>query len=110
MFGNNNYFGNYNNAPYVPSAVSMPRTNKIYVTSFEEAMSKYAEPNSIMVYLHQNQPIFYEVTTDQYGRKTGTTYEYKIYAPVETKVDYATQDQLKELSEKIEEIQKRLEV
>ena len=112
MFGNN-FYGGFNNNPFVQPQMPQPmqpqiRTNKIFVTSFEEAMGRYADPNSIMVYLHQNQPILYEISTDQYGKKSGVTYEYKPYTQIEEKRDYATQEQLNNLQAQIEELKQKL--
>lgn len=113
MFGNNNFFGGFTPNPYMQPQMQQPvqpqiRTNKIFVTSFEEAMGRYAEPNSIMVYLHQNQPIMYEINTDQFGKKSGVTYEYKPYTQTETKQNYATQEQLQGLQSQIEELKQKL--
>ena len=112
MFGNSNFYS-YNNTPFVQPQMQQPiqpqiRTNKIFVTSFEEAMGRYADPNSIMIYLHQNQPIFYEISTDQYGKKSGATYEYKAFTQAESKQNYATQEQLNTLQAQIEELKQKL--
>ena len=67
----NDYFGRPNtqfngmyNTPYngnlqsqmaqQPQPAPM-RTNKIYVTSLEDALNRYAEPNTIMIYRNQDE-------------------------------------------------------
>lgn len=93
MFGNNfgNSFGGYGNSftsPYQQQMQmqgyqqqqamqqQMPlRTNKIFVTSIEEAMSKYADPNTEIVYYHQDKPMLIEVKTDIQGRKTCNVFD-----------------------------------
>ncbi len=46
-----------------------PATNKIYVVSAEDAMSRYAQPNTIMLYVRQDESEIYEVYTDGQGKK-----------------------------------------
>lgn len=47
-----------------------PKTNKILVTSVEEAMARQAEPNTDMLYVHQDLPMVIQVYTDWNGHKT----------------------------------------
>lgn len=54
-----------------------PKTNKIYVTGIEDATSRMAEPNSEMLYRHQDDQILYEVFTDLQGKKTVKAYRYE---------------------------------
>ena len=63
------------NQPYGQPNVSQmqnasPKTNKILVVSLEDALNRYAEPNSEMIYVNQDQPILYQVRTDYIGKKT----------------------------------------
>lgn len=46
-----------------------PSTNKIYVVSAEDAMSRYAQPNTVMFYVQQDETMVYEVYTDMQGKK-----------------------------------------
>jgi hypothetical protein len=85
----NDYFGRPNtqfngmyNTPYngnfQPQMAQQPqptpmRTNKIYVTSLEDALNRYAEPNTIMVYRHQDERLEYEIITDAQGKKNYKT-------------------------------------
>ena len=41
-----------------------PATNKIYVVSAEDAMSRYAQPNTVMLYVQQDESAIYEVYTE----------------------------------------------
>lgn len=53
------------------------KTNHIYVTSLEDALARSVEPNSEIVYLHQDKPLLYNVRTDMMGKKTYTVLELK---------------------------------
>lgn len=67
MYGNPySGYGNYN----VYGATSPIKTNKVFVTSLEDALARPAEAGSEYVYLHQDKPLLYEVKTDMQGRKT----------------------------------------
>lgn len=78
----NTQFNNFGNAPYMgnfpPQMAQQPqplqmRTNKIFVTSLEDALNRYAEPNTIMVYRHQDEKHEYEIMTDSQGKKSYKT-------------------------------------
>lgn len=78
----NNQFNNFGNMPYMgnfqPQMAQQPqptqmRTNKIFVTSLEDALNRYAEPNTIMVYRHQDEKFEYEIMTDAQGKKSYKT-------------------------------------
>lgn len=76
----NNYgqpnFGGYGG--YVPPVqnpmyqVQTPQltTNKLYVTSVQDAISRYAMPNTVIMYTLQDESAVIEVTTDAQGKKT----------------------------------------
>lgn len=77
MFNNYSNFpqyGGYQQAPtmnqppvnYAPP----PATNKLYVVSVDDAVSRYASPNSVMLYVLQDESAVIEVATDPQGRKT----------------------------------------
>lgn len=82
-----------------------PRTNKIFVTSLEDALNRPAELNSETVYLDQDKPFLYQVTTDMQGRKTYKTFELTEYsgvvAPQNGSVDYVTRDEYNRLVDEI---------
>lgn len=74
----NNQFNQFGNAPYMSNYQAQPqpaqmRTNKIFVTSLEDALNRYAEPNTIMVYRHQDEKYEYEIMTDSQGKKSYKT-------------------------------------
>lgn len=93
MYGNYTNVGNYGiNQPYntgfqQPQAIVQPqpqlRTNKVFVTSLEDALNRYAEPNTIMVYRHQDEKFEYEIMTDMQGKKTYKTLALTDYSTVE---------------------------
>ena len=59
-------YSNYN-SPYAQP--QSPMTNKIYVTSSEDALSRFAIPNTITVYFLQDESTLFEVVTDVQGKK-----------------------------------------
>jgi hypothetical protein len=78
----NTQFNNFGNVPYMgnfqPQMAQQPqpmqmRTNKIFVTSLEDALNRYAEPNTIIVYRHQDEKYEYEIMTDSQGKKSYKT-------------------------------------
>ena len=86
------------------------RTNKIFVTSLEDALNRNAEPNSEVVYLHQDQNLLFEIKTDMQGRKTYQTYQFAPYkaestAPVEAPT-FVTKKEFDELVQKVNELTK----
>ena len=69
-------FNNFGNMPYMSNFQPQPtqmRTNKIFVTSLEDALNRYAEPNTIIVYRHQDEKFEYEIMTDSQGKKSYKT-------------------------------------
>lgn len=72
-----NYQGYYNN--YQQQVQPQLKTNKVWVTSLEDAMARSVEPNSEYIYLHQDKPLLIEVKTDSQGRKTTRVMELKDY-------------------------------
>lgn len=90
------YFGRPMNTPYMgmnnlqPQAPQPPqmRTNKIFVTSLEDALNRYAEPNTVIVYRHQDEKFEYEIMTDSQGKKSYKTLQLVDYsAPTSDKQD-----------------------
>ena len=72
-FGNTPYMGNYQaQMAQQPQPMQM-RTNKIFVTSLEDALNRYAEPNTIIVYRHQDEKFEYEIMTDCQGKNSYIT-------------------------------------
>lgn len=91
-----NYRGGYNNNPYqmqngftgqnfVPQVQPQPqlRTNKVFVTSLEDALTRSSEPNTIIVYRHQDEKFEYEIYTDIQGKKTYKTLALTDYSTAE---------------------------
>jgi hypothetical protein len=72
----NTQFNSFGNMPYMSNFQPQPtqmRTNKIFVTSLEDALNRYAEPNTIIVYRHQDEKYEYEIMTDSQGKKSYKT-------------------------------------
>lgn len=77
-----------------PQQQGLPKTNKIFVTSLEEAMNRSVEPNSVVIYLHQDLPLLFEISTDFLGKKTYKTFDIieSVQKPQKTGQDGATVD------------------
>lgn len=80
LFGQPNYgqpqpqmfMQNFAQPQQQPTQPPRPKTNKIFVTSLDDAMSRIADYDSQMIYLDQDKPLLYEIYTDGQGRKTPT--------------------------------------
>ena len=83
----NNFFPQYAPYPQQTPGYQMPTTqnqqnfrpaqtagNKVYVTSQEDALSRFVEPGSVMVYIRQDEQVEYEVYSDFQGRKNIVVY------------------------------------
>lgn len=87
-----------------------PVTNKIYVTSFEDAMNRFAQPNSIYIYVLQDETKIFEIATDSQGRKLAKTYDLKPFFQhtsenTEKANNYATKEDFRALEEKIKALE-----
>ena len=78
MFNNYGNYPQYQGYQQAPPAMNQmpvnyappPATNKLYVVSVEDAVARYASPNSVMLYVLQDESAVIEVATDPQGRKT----------------------------------------
>lgn len=88
------------------------RTNKIIVTSLEDALNRFAEPNTVILYRHQDERLEYEIMTDNQGKKSYKTYEIRPYLepqaqtnekPINVSIDEfrALESRLKALESKV---------
>ena len=77
---NTPYNGNFQPQMMQPQQPAQMRTNKIFVTSLEDALNRYAEPNTFMVYRHQDERFEYEIMTDGQGKKTYKTLQLGDYS------------------------------
>lgn len=105
-----NYQGYYNNYQQVQP---QPKTNKVWVTSLEDAMARSVEPNSEYIYLHQDKPLLIEVRTDGQGRKTTRVMELKDYVEqpkAETTMpnNFPTREEFDGLKAEIQALKERL--
>lgn len=79
--------GNFNNQNWSQPNYSQnswqPRmnTNRILVTSLDEALMRTNTPNSDMIYFHQDEPIIYRVMVNEVGRKMWQQFNYTIPNP-----------------------------
>lgn len=93
-YSNNNVYGGYSGYGnygygYQPQPMQ-PKTNKIFVTSLEEALARPSEPNSEIIYLHQNEPLLFEIVTDMQGRKAVKTFRLGVEEKSKPQEDYVS--------------------
>lgn len=107
---NNGYGGNYGSGYGAPAPAPtynpQPATNKIYVTSAEDAMQRFANPNSVMVYVLQDESAIFEVYTDAQGRKTVKAKKLVDYTAEADRGGYVTRAEFEELKGRLEALGK----
>jgi hypothetical protein len=105
-YGNQyNPYGNYGGyqstvAPSYPTV--QPTTNKIYVTSLEDALQRYASPNSTMIYILQDESVLFEVYTDPQGKKMPRVKKLVDFTPESGGGGYVSRTEFDELKNKLE--------
>ena len=86
-------------------------TNKIYVTSPEDALSRFASYNTIMVYFLQDESTLFEVTTDAQGKKYLKTRKLTDIEPVtQQNAQFVTREEFDGLKAKIDGLTKSKKV
>lgn len=96
--------------PYTPpqrDVWGQPNTNVTYVTGIEDALNKSSNYNSEMIFFHQDQPIFYRVKVDNYGKKQWQEFRYQPPVPEPSTVP-ATQADLTNIVERLDKLEKLL--
>lgn len=83
------------------------RTNKVLVTSLDEAIAKTSERNSELVYFDQSKPLIYIVKVDMTGVKSWAQLEYS--TGVQDTNSPATKSDIAALTGKIEALVAKLE-
>lgn len=95
------------------TATQQQVSNRIYVTSAEDALGRFASPNSIMVYTLQDETLQFEIATDAWGKKTIRTRRLVDYTPTQAEnkgsVDYVTRQEFLGLQAQIKALQDKLE-
>lgn len=103
-----NQYGGYGNQyGYQPSVTPsyptvQPTTNKIYVTSLEDALQRYASPNSTMIYVLQDESALFEVYTDPQGKKIPKVKKLVDFAPENEGGGFVSRAEFDELKQKFE--------
>lgn len=109
FYGNyNKPYNNYNqmqNNAYNGNYQPQIRTNKIFVTSLEDALNRYAEPNTVMVYRHQDEKFEYEIMTDAQGKKSYKTFVLGDYLATQGE---KTDEPITKLNEDIKRLEGRI--
>lgn len=101
---------NWNNTGYTQphgNSWGQPVTNVTYVTGIEDALNKSSNYNSEMIFFHQDQPIFYRVKVDNYGKKQWQEFRYQPPVPEPSTVP-ATQADLTNIVERLDKLEKLL--
>lgn len=100
MFNRNGYMGPANNN-------FAPVSNKIIVKNLEDALRRYADFDSEMLYIDANQNLLYNVYTDVRGEKTYDIYEVKKIEPV--KEQTVNNDTINQILNKLENLSNKVE-
>lgn len=109
MNWNDPYWNRTNPMPWNNSYTpTQPNTNKIYVTSLEDALNRAASRGSEMVYFHQDANEFYVIKTDMDGKKSWMGFQYVI--PNQDANTPATKADINSLIERIEKLEGKGEV
>ncbi len=103
-----NTYPQFNNGYAQPQMQTVPQpqfqTNKIFVTSLEEALARPAEPNTEIIYLHQTEPLLFQISTDLQRKKTALT--FRLVAEEDKKnvpVDCVSRAEFEEYKKKVDE-------
>ena len=105
QYGFGNQYGGYQppTAPVYPTAQqNQPTTNKIYVTSLEDALQRYAAPNSTMIYVLQDESAIFEVFTDLQGKKLPKVKKLVEAATESGNAGFVSREEFNELKQKFE--------
>lgn len=99
--------------PQAQPAQAVPQNvNKIYVTSLEDALGRFANANTITVYHLQDESAEIEVATDGFGKKSYKIRKLSDYQPTETPkgqpANYVTVEQFNGLQGQITAFEERL--
>lgn len=91
----------YSNIQYSNTNSQLPPlvTNKIFVNSLEDAMTRQVPPNSDAVYFDRNKDLLYNITTDAWNNKT-----YVVVALSKVESSVSTTNKLEERLTKLEEL------
>lgn len=121
-YNNNNPYGvnPYANNPYGGYAPMSPPTptikpNTLQYATEEEIRAYILQPNSQVLAMDREKPLFYIKSTDELGRSSFTVYRFeKATATEQTPTatqdlsKYATKDEFKPIFERLEKLEKSL--
>lgn len=98
--------GNFNSygMPNVPNNWNNQFSNVSFVASLDEALARCNSFNSDMVYFHQDQPVFYRVKVDMYGKKTWAQFAYSVPNPDDSIP--VTKSDLQSILQRLENLEK----
>lgn len=93
---------NFNNfAPPFNSNQFAPITNKTFVNSLQDALNRWSDYNSEMVYFDWYKNVIYNVITDGQGRKTYKIFDVMEHKEPEQPVAVLPKDPLEEKVDKL---------
>lgn len=100
--------------PVQQTPQTQPTTNKIYVTSLEDALARFASPNSITVYHLQDESGEIEIATDGFGKKNYKIYKRAEFQPTEAnsgkQPQYLTAEYANGLEQQLQGLESRLKL
>ena len=92
---------NYNN-PYF-----QPTSYKIYVANADDALSRFASPNTIIPYWTQDDKYVYEVYTDFQGRKNIREFQLLPVEKPKQNTEFITREEFNGLMSKLDNLTKK---
>lgn len=104
----NRPFGMGNPAPHYGQFV--PVTNKSFVSSLEEALSRYADYNSDMVYFDENKDVMYNICTNGRGDKSWTILDISVAKMPKQAQPEVAADPMAIVLERLDKLDKQMEV
>lgn len=96
QFGNGMSMNNFNQF--------VPTTNKLFVVSLEDALSRPADYNSEIVYFDQNKDVMYNVCTNGRGEKNWTVFDVTISKNHSATPVNPMEKRLSDIESKLEEL------
>lgn len=102
-FGGNQSFGGFTQPAPAP-AQNQIRSNKIYVMDANDALTRQAMPDTIVLYVQQDESAIHEVYTDTQGRKLIRTRTLVDVQPTAAQTGMVTRKEFEDLKAAVEKM------
>jgi hypothetical protein len=95
--------------PVYQQSPMQPRTNKLFVSSLEEAMNRQVDFNTVLVYFDTNRDLLYSIYTNEWGQKFSEVFEIARYVDKSGQQEQADLSDLLKRVAALEEVTRRLD-